>query len=65
MNASLKVLRLLNGNYAIQSIGGNALNSISGEFSTQAEAEGAMMRQMLFSHFDAGIMRPGDGHGIG
>ena len=64
MDTFLRVLRLSNGNYAIQSIGGNALNSVSGEFSTQAEAEGGMMRQALFPHSDAGIMRPGDGHSI-
>ena len=64
MNALLRVLQLADGNYAVQSIGGAALNSISGKFSTQAEAEGAMMRQMLSSRSDAGIMRPGDGLGV-
>ena len=63
MNSPPGILRLSNGNYALQSVGGDTLNSVFGELSTQAETEGAMMHQILFSHSDADIMRPGDGNG--
>ena len=64
MSTTLQVIALMNGNFAVHALGGNALSRILGEFPTRAEAESAMMRQSLSAQSGLGIMLPGADLGL-
>ncbi len=65
--ATMGVIPLANGRFAVRSIGPDLFGRITGEFSCRAEAEAWILQHAMADDqaaFGTGMMRPGDGQGV-
>lgn len=65
---TMVVSPLANGRFAVSAICSNALNRRLGEFGSRSEAEAWILQRSMADDeiaYGTGIIRPGDGQGIG
>jgi hypothetical protein len=62
------VVPLANGRFGVSAICSNALNRQLGEFASRSEAEAWILQRSMVDEelaYGTGLIRPGDGQGIG
>jgi hypothetical protein len=65
---SMEVVALADGKFAVRAIGAGRLDDFLGEFATRAEAEAWLLQRSMTDDehgYQTGIIKPGDGEGVG